>query len=115
MERPRKIGAKYTNANIAPDEFTQPELSTDYDGKRDRWAGYDPSQHRAIVEEYQKIEEAKRQMRAEKLNAEGNDEQDSDKDEDKYVDEVDMPGTKVDSNNVLLLEIYELEKIQQNI
>lgn len=36
MERPRKIGAKYTNTNIAPDEFTQPELSTDYDGKRDR-------------------------------------------------------------------------------
>ncbi|XP_060827486.1 pre-mRNA-splicing factor SLU7 [Bombus pascuorum] len=97
MERPRKIGAKFTNANIAPDEFTQPELSTDYDGKRDRWAGYDPSQHRAIIEEYQKIEEAKRQMRAEKLNAEENDEQDSDKDEDKYVDEVDMPGTKVDS------------------
>ncbi|XP_076759279.1 pre-mRNA-splicing factor Slu7 [Xylocopa sonorina] len=97
MERPRKIGAKYTNVNIAPDEFTQPELSMDYDGKRDRWAGYDPSSHRAIVEEYQKIEEAKRQMRAEKLNAEENDEQDSDKDEDKYVDEVDMPGTKVDS------------------
>ncbi|XP_076630067.1 pre-mRNA-splicing factor Slu7 [Colletes latitarsis] len=97
MERPRKIGAKYTNADIAPDEFTQPELSMDYDGKRDRWAGYDPSEHKAIVEEYQKIEEAKRQMRAEKLNAEENDEQDSDKDEDKYVDEVDMPGTKVDS------------------
>lgn len=97
MERPRKVGAKFTNVNIAPDEFTQPELSMDYDGKRDRWAGYDPSQHRAIVEEYQKIEEAKRQMRAEKLNAEENDEQDSDKDEDKYVDEVDMPGTKVDS------------------
>jgi len=98
MERPRKVGAKYTNFKIAPDEFTQPELSMDYDGKRDRWAGYDPSEHRAIVEEYQKIEEAKRQMRAEKLNAEEeNDEQDSDKDEDKYVDEVDMPGTKVDS------------------
>lgn len=98
MERPRKVGAKYTNSKIAPDEFTQPELSMDYDGKRDRWAGYDPSEHRAIVEEYQKIEEAKRQMRAEKLNAEEeNDEQDSDKDEDKYVDEVDMPGTKVDS------------------
>ncbi|XP_012533016.1 pre-mRNA-splicing factor Slu7 [Monomorium pharaonis] len=99
MERPRKVGAKYTNSKIAPDEFTQPELSMDYDGKRDRWAGYDPSEHRAIVEEYQKIEEAKRQMRADKLDAEGeNDgEQDSDKDEDKYVDEVDMPGTKVDS------------------
>ncbi|XP_011167880.1 pre-mRNA-splicing factor Slu7 [Solenopsis invicta] len=98
FERPRKVGAKFTNSMIAPDEFTQPELSMDYDGKRDRWAGYDPSEHRAIVEEYQKIEEAKRQMRAEKLNAEEeNDEQDSDKDEDKYVDEVDMPGTKVDS------------------
>ncbi|EZA58552.1 Pre-mRNA-splicing factor SLU7 [Ooceraea biroi] len=98
MERPRKVGAKFTNSKIAADEFTQPELSMDYDGKRDRWAGYDPSEHRAIVEEYQKIEEAKRQMRAEKLNAEEeNDEQDSDKDEDKYVDEVDMPGTKVDS------------------
>lgn len=97
MERPRKVGAKFTNSDIAPDEYTQPELSMDYDGKRDRWAGYDPSEHRAIVEEYQKIEEAKRQMRADKLDAEENDEQDSDKDEDKYVDEVDMPGTKVDS------------------
>lgn len=97
MERPRKIGAKFTNINIAPDEFAQPELCVDYDGKRDRWAGYDPSEHKTIVEEYQKIEEAKRQLRAEKLNAEENDEQDSDKDEDKYVDEVDMPGTKVDS------------------
>lgn len=100
MERPRKVGAKYTNFKIAPDEFTQPELSLDYDGKRDRWAGYDPAEHKAIVEEHQKIEEAKRQMRAEKLaTEEESDEQDdnSDKDEDKYVDEVDMPGTKVDS------------------
>jgi len=40
----------------------------DYDGKRDRWAGYDPSEHRAIIEEYQKIEEAKRELRAQKLN-----------------------------------------------
>lgn len=37
MERPRKIGAKFTNANIAPDEFAQPELCVDYDGKRDRY------------------------------------------------------------------------------
>ncbi|KAK0170282.1 hypothetical protein PV328_010861 [Microctonus aethiopoides] len=97
MERPRKVGAQFNGKNIAPDEYVQPELSMDFDGKRDRWAGYDPSEHRAIIEEYRKIEEAKRQMRAEKLNAEEDDEQDSDKDEDKYVDEVDMPGTKVDS------------------
>jgi pre-mRNA-processing factor SLU7 len=41
----------------------------DYDGKRDRWSGYDPSEHKAIIEEYQNIEEAKRQLRAEKLNS----------------------------------------------
>ncbi|KAH0560891.1 pre-mRNA-splicing factor Slu7 [Cotesia glomerata] len=98
FDRPRKVGARWNNKNIAPNSFAQPSLSTDYDGKRDRWAGYDPAEHRAIVEEYQKIEDAKRQIRAEKLNT-GEDDggQDSDKDEDKYVDEVDMPGTKVDS------------------
>jgi pre-mRNA-processing factor SLU7 len=41
----------------------------DYDGKRDRWSGYDASEHKSIVEEYQMIEEAKRDLRAEKLNS----------------------------------------------
>lgn len=68
MERPRKVGAKFTGIKIGHDEFIQPDLALDFDGKRDRWAGYDPSQHKAIVEEYQKIEEAKRTLRAEKLN-----------------------------------------------
>lgn len=36
FERQRKIPAKYNNANIAPDEFVQPNLALDYDGKRDR-------------------------------------------------------------------------------
>lgn len=104
MERPRKVGAKYNGARIAFDEHEQPNLALDFDGKRDRWAGYDPSEHRAIVEEYQKIEEAKREMRAQKLSDEKEGDakepdelDDDDEDEDKYVDEVDMPGTKVDS------------------
>lgn len=67
FERPLKVGAKYTNANIAPDDYEQPILNQSYDGKRDRWAGYDPSQHKAIIEQFQRIEEAKRQLRAEKL------------------------------------------------
>lgn len=96
MERPRKVGAKFTNAQIAHDEFEQPDLNPDYDGKRDRWAGYDPSTHREIVEEYQKIEDAKRQLKAEKLKEDPNAESSSE-DEDKYADGVDMPGTKVDS------------------
>lgn len=98
MERPRKIGARFSGQGIAPDEFVQKTLSLNYDGKRDRWCGYDPSEHKAIIEEFQKVEEAKQQLRAEKLNDEDdNEEDDEKKDEDKYVDEVDMPGTKVDS------------------
>ena len=62
-----QIGAKFTSAGIAPDEFNQPNLNLSYDGKRDRWNGYDPEQHKAILEEYQKVEEAKRELRAKKL------------------------------------------------
>uniref|UniRef100_A0A182VAA7 Pre-mRNA-splicing factor SLU7 n=1 Tax=Anopheles merus TaxID=30066 RepID=A0A182VAA7_ANOME len=99
MERPRKVGAKFSAKQIAHDEFLQPTIVSDYDGKRDRWAGYDPANHREIVEEYLKIEQAKRELRAQKLkeNPDLAEEQDEEGDEDRYVDEVDMPGTKVDS------------------
>ncbi|XP_059617216.1 pre-mRNA-splicing factor Slu7 [Phlebotomus argentipes] len=99
MERPRKVGAKFSGAQIAHDEFIQPNIVSDYDGKRDRWSGYDPAQHREIVEEYQKVEEAKRALKAAKLkdNPDAELSADEEEDEDKYVDEVDMPGTKVDS------------------
>uniref|UniRef100_A0A6B2EK89 Pre-mRNA-splicing factor SLU7 n=1 Tax=Phlebotomus kandelakii TaxID=1109342 RepID=A0A6B2EK89_9DIPT len=98
MERPRKVGAKFSGAKIAHDEFIQPNIVSDYDGKRDRWSGYDPAQHREIVEEYQKVEEAKRALKAAKLKDNPDAELSADEeDEDKYVDEVDMPGTKVDS------------------
>lgn len=99
MERPRKIGAKFSGALMAYDEFVQPKIVSDYDGKRDRWAGYDPAAHKEIIEEYKKVEEAKQQIKADKLknnpDAELSDEDECN--EDKYVDEVDMPGTKVDS------------------
>lgn len=104
MERPRKIGAKFTGSIVAHDEFVQPQIISDYDGKRDRWGGYDPAAHREIVEEFQKVEEAKQKLKAEKLknneeaDASGDDDDDDEEDdEDKYVDGVDMPGTKVDS------------------
>ncbi|XP_035779210.1 pre-mRNA-splicing factor Slu7-like [Anopheles albimanus] len=98
MERPRKVGAKFSAKQIAHDEFIQPKIVSDYDGKRDRWAGYDPANHREIVEEYLKIEQAKRELRAQKLKENPDQaEEEGESDEDKYVDEVDMPGTKVDS------------------
>lgn len=98
MERPRKIGAKFSGALMAYDEFVQPKIVSDYDGKRDRWAGYDPAAHKEIIEEYKKVEEAKQKIKADKLKDNPEAElSDDEEDEDKYVDEVDMPGTKVDS------------------
>jgi pre-mRNA-processing factor SLU7 len=104
IERPRKVGAKFSGAQIAPDEFVQPKLKIDFDGKRDRWNGYYPAEHAGIIEEFQRIEDAKRQLKAQRLNTgvdEEGDEVDEDADEDKYVDEIDMPGTKVDSKQCI--------------
>jgi len=68
-QRPRKLGAKYTGQDIAPDEYVQPSLDFDYEGKRDRWNGYDPAAYRHVVDDYQKIEEAKRQLKSQKIEA----------------------------------------------
>ena len=64
------MGAKFTGQDIRPDEHSQPQLSFSWDAKRDRWNGYDPDDHQQIIEEYQKIEMAKRQLKAEKLQSE---------------------------------------------
>lgn len=123
FERPRKVGAKFTGTNIAPDEHSQPQLMFDYDGKRDRWNGYNPEEHMKIVEEYSKVDLAKRTLKAQKLQEElasgklveqvnsskkhwGEDDLNSqterdhnseDEDEDKYADDIDMPGQNFDS------------------
>ncbi|OBS78754.1 hypothetical protein A6R68_18865 [Neotoma lepida] len=84
FERPRRVGAKFTGTNIAPDEHIQPQLMFDYDGKRDRWNGYNPEEHMKIVEEYAKVDLEK-------------DHNSEDEDEDKYADDIDMPGQNFDS------------------
>ena len=63
VERPRKVGAKYTGTNFAPDEHLQPNLSLTYDGKRDRWNGYDNIAHKETIEEYEKLEDVKREFK----------------------------------------------------
>jgi pre-mRNA-processing factor SLU7 len=59
MERPRNVGAKWTNVNIAPDEKVE-SFELDYDGKRDRWNGYDPSTYTRVVADYEAREEARK-------------------------------------------------------
>ncbi|XP_048884881.1 pre-mRNA-splicing factor SLU7 [Brienomyrus brachyistius] len=122
VERPRKVGAKFTGMGIAADEHKQVNLLLDYDGKRDRWNGYDPEEHMRIVEEYAKVDLAKRTLKAQKLQEElasgklmdqavssrkqwdedehGSQEREhnsEDEDEDKYADDIDMPGQNFDS------------------
>ena len=70
LERPRKVGAKCSGKNIRPDEASQSHLGFTWDGKTDRWSGYDTEDHRMIVEEYNKVEMAKRQLKAEKIQQE---------------------------------------------
>lgn len=76
--------------------------SQDFDGKRDRWNGYDPAAHAEVVEEFEKVEQVKKDLKREKIEQGtlGNFEEDdgapsSDEDEDKYVDSMNMVGTKV--------------------
>jgi len=108
LERPRKKGAKFTNTNIAPDEMQQPDLKLDFEGKRDRWNGYDPDNHQEVIDEYAKVEVAKQVVKANKLNKEllrGEITEDNAleeggvEDEDKYADKIDMPGTNFDSKH----------------
>ncbi|XP_066922401.1 pre-mRNA-splicing factor SLU7-like [Clytia hemisphaerica] len=107
LERPRRVGAKFSGEDIKPDELLPGELKFDFDGKRDRWAAYDVKVHHKVLEEYARVDEAKRQLKAAKLEEElesGNLDiiktinKEDDEEEDKYADQVDMPGQKFDSN-----------------
>ncbi|WWC62548.1 pre-mRNA-splicing factor SLU7 [Kwoniella dejecticola CBS 10117] len=119
LERPRKKGAKFTNKNIAPDEVIQ-SFASDYDSKRDRWNGYDPSSYKNVVDEYEATEAARKKFREEEIdnqtsNADlstakklakkeklendddfGSSDEDED-DEDKYAEAADQIGQKLDT------------------
>ena len=60
FERPRKRGAKYTKNNFRNDEFIKPlSFKNDYEGKRDRWNGYEPSKEVEKFKEYENIRKEK--------------------------------------------------------
>lgn len=127
MERPRKRGAKWTGKDIQPDEVLESleHLEYNYDAKRDRWNGYDPTSHRAVVERYETVEEERRRLRekvldeqastevhAAKLEAkkekkrraredddfDSSSDDDDDDDNEKYAEKASMVGQKIDSD-----------------
>lgn len=52
MERPRKVGAKYTGKFIAADEKVEDIKFEGFEASRDRWNGYDPSEYSKIIDRY---------------------------------------------------------------
>jgi len=106
LERPRKVGAKFSGTKFGADEFSQPTLDQSFDGKRDRWNGYDNQDYKEVMDEYKKLEDAKKELKKEKLSAgkpnpeedDGDESSEAEDDEDKYVDDMDMIGTKVDAS-----------------
>ncbi|KAL1230484.1 Pre-mRNA-splicing factor SLU7 [Trichinella pseudospiralis] len=122
LERPRKIGAKYTNDSIAADEFSQPNIKLDYDAKRDRWNGFDASSYNAqAVKEFDQLEEARKKIRLEKCTdsdqvvqrddsvlAEEDRIGQKDVDEDKYAENASMPGVKLDVDSRTRITVRNL-------
>jgi pre-mRNA-processing factor SLU7 len=61
LERPRKVGAKFTGKDIQADRTVR-DVKLGYEAKRDVWAAYDTGQYHEVVDEYNMIEEARRKL-----------------------------------------------------
>lgn len=102
MDRPRKIGAKWTSKNIAPDEKIE-TFELDYDGKRDRWNGYDAATYAQVIERYEARDEARRKylkdQQLKQLDEKNNSQnKDGDTDDEKLEDALKVDEAKVDES-----------------
>ncbi|KAI1723252.1 pre-mRNA splicing prp18-interacting factor domain-containing protein [Ditylenchus destructor] len=68
MEKPRAVGAKYSNTNIASDDTILHDLELDFDAKRDRWSGYDSNEYKKVQNEFEKAEEIRKIIKAQNVN-----------------------------------------------
>ncbi|CDW96939.1 hypothetical protein [Sporisorium scitamineum] len=128
LERPRKKGAKKLGKTLAGDHMLQEVQGLDYAAKRDRWNGYDPAEHKKVVEEFEAIEQERRRLKEEQIDnqtssdlkhakrlaqkqakSKSNGDADDggldfsssdsdDSDDEKYADKADAVGQKVDTD-----------------
>lgn len=63
VERPRAVSAKQNGKNLMPDEYIM-ELNLDYDGKRDRWNGFQPDDYKQVIEDWERVEAERRRVKA---------------------------------------------------
>jgi pre-mRNA-processing factor SLU7 len=99
LSRPRKAGAKWTGKGIEADEVVQ-DVQLGWDAKRDRWNGYDASDFTQVIEEYNELEEIRKQVKAADGDRESGDEEDEG---DKYDAETDMGRKQATSTRNLRL------------
>ncbi|KAK1267066.1 Pre-mRNA-splicing factor SLU7 [Acorus gramineus] len=115
MDRPRKVGAKYTNMHIAPDEKVE-TFELDYDGKRDRWNGYDPSTYSRVIERFEAIDEARRkylkEQQLKKLEEKNNNQNGEDEASEEEDDEDDL---KVDEAKVDESKQMDFAKVEKRV
>jgi pre-mRNA-processing factor SLU7 len=87
LSRPRAKGAKWTGKDIQADEVVQ-DVKLGWDAKRDRWNGYDAREYRRVIDDFNQMEELRKQA---KYTVDGDDDDDEEKDDgDKYAEENDM-------------------------
>ncbi|KAJ9641371.1 mRNA splicing protein [Coniosporium apollinis] len=104
LSRPRKAGARWTGRDIQADEVVQ-KVQLGWDAKRDRWNGYEAQEYEKVVQEYNELEEMKREMKGGKdgqkrLTEDG--EEDGDEGA-KYEEETDMGRQQATSTRNLRL------------
>jgi pre-mRNA-processing factor SLU7 len=103
LERRRKHGAKWTGKNIAADEVVQ-DVKLGWDAKRDRWNGFEAGQYQEVVDDYNALEDVKKQAG----KTEGGDDLDGEEGENdddgaKYDAETDMGRKQATSTRNLRL------------
>jgi pre-mRNA-processing factor SLU7 len=118
-ERPRKVGAKYTNKNIAPDEKIE-SFELDYDGKRDRWNGYDAAAYVHVIDQYNARDEARtkflKDQQLKKLEEKNNQKEDEDKEKDSDDDdEHEEDVLKIDEAKVDESKQMDFAKVEKRV
>ena len=96
LSRPRAKGAKWTGKDIQADEVVQ-DVHLGWDAKRDRWNGYDATEYRNVIEEYEELENLKKKAKGEgdrmehkPSNEDDEEAQAREEEEAKYAEESDM-------------------------
>ena len=122
FERPRKRGAKYTKNNFRSDEYIKPlPFKNDYEGKRDRWNGYETAKELEKFKEFEIIEKQielkEKENNKEKLKLEEVKEEDKLKDQkiqklENLVAEKKVKEEEMKKNDELLLDVKERDYLE---